>query len=100
MRELAGDFGEFWEAIAGGSAAQRMRGNVKALEIFAAGRDFLEDADVLTEILQVLRGFLEEQLDGFAVGDGQDAPSMTSSDLRSSSAVGLRYRMQSLRTMA
>ena len=56
-----------------------MGGDVEALEIFAARRDFLKHADVLPQILQVLGSFLEEELDGFAVGHAHASSSVTSS---------------------
>src|SRR5215831_13646435 len=98
--ELAGDFGKARESVAGGGTTKRMRGNVQALEIFAARLNLLQDADVFTEILQMLRCFLEEELDGFAIQRAHARPSVTSSGFWDSSAVGLRYKMQSFNTMA
>ena len=77
-----------------------MRRNVKALHVFVLRRNFLEDADVLPQILQVLRSFLEKEFHGFAVWSAHARPSATSSGFNSSSAVGLRYKMQSFNTMA
>ena len=77
-----------------------MRRNVEALHVFALGRNFLEDADILPQILQMLRSFLEKEFHGFAVWSAHARPSATSSGFNSSSAVGLRYKMQSFNTMA
>src|SRR5208337_58880 len=100
VSELGGNFREARKAVTGGSSAERVRGNVEALEIFAPGLDFLKNADVLPQILQVFGSFLEEGLDGFAIGHTHARPSVTSSGFCNSSAVGLRYKMQSFKTMA
>src|ERR1700722_5751858 len=91
MRKLAGYLRETRESIARRGAAERVRGNVQPLQIFAARLDLLQHAHVLTQILQVLGGLLEEQFNSFALGDGHAAPpSNTCSDFCNSSAVGLR----------
>src|SRR5215475_13309828 len=100
MRKLCGDFGKAREAVAGGGAAERVRGNIEPLEVLAARSDFLEDADVRPQVLQVVGGLLEEKLDGFAVQRAHARPSVTSSAFCCSCAVGLRYIMQSPSTMA
>ena len=64
------------------------------------GSDFLQDAHILAQILQVLGSFLKEHLDGFAVRECSRASLRHSSDFCNSSAVGLRYKMQSFNTMA
>src|SRR6266852_332620 len=60
VRELAGDFREARETVAAGGSGESVRGDVQALEVFAARRDFLQYADVLAQVSQMLRGFLEE----------------------------------------
>ncbi len=90
VRELAGDFREARETVAAGGSGEGVRGDVQAFEIFAARRDFLQHANVLAQVLQMLRGFLEEDFDGFAVGHAHARPSVTSSGFCNSSAVGLR----------
>src|SRR6266852_2000171 len=94
------NFRKSWESIARRSSAQRVRRNVKAIQVFVARFRILEHAHVLPQILQVLRGFLEEYLDGFAVHRTHARPSATSSGFCNSSAVGFRYKMQSFRTIA
>ena len=100
VRQLCRNFRKARESVARRSPAQCVRRNVQPLEIFAARRDLLQHADVLPQILQVLGGLLEKHLDGFAVRHAHARPSVTSSGFCSSSAVGLRYRMQSFSTMA
>ena len=98
--QLARNLGEAWKAVTRRSAAQRVRRDIQTLEILAPWLDVLQHADVFPQILQVLRGFLEEDFDSFAVGNAHARPSVTSSGFCNSSAVGLRYRMQSFSTMA
>ena len=98
--ELSCDFGKSRIAVTARSSAERVRGNVQALHVFALGLDLLQYADIFAQILQVLRGFLKEQFYGFAVWSAHARPSATSSGFKSSSAVGLRYKMQSFKTIA
>ena len=103
VRKFTGDFGESWKAVAGGSSAKRVRGNVKPLKIFVLRRNVLQHTHVFSQVLQVLGGFLEEDFDGFAVRSVRRVhtrPSVTSSGLSNSSAVGFRYKMQSFSTIA
>src|SRR5215467_1506892 len=100
MGQLAGNFRKLRVAITRRSSAQRVRRNVEALHVFALRLNFLQHANVFPQILQVLRSFLEEQLHGFAVWSAHARPSATSSGFKSSSAVGLRYKMQSFSTIA
>ena len=60
VRELSGDFGETRKAVAGGRAAECMGGDVETFQIFAARLNFLEDAHVFAEVLEVLGSLLEE----------------------------------------
>src|SRR5215470_14607731 len=91
--ELAGNFGKARKSVACRRAAESVRGNIEALEIFMARLNVLQDADILAEILEMLGSLLEEHLDGFAVQRAHARPSVTSSAFCDSSAVGLRYRM-------
>src|SRR5262249_19354793 len=100
VRKLAGNLGEARETVARRSTTKSVSGDVEAFEIFVTRLDVLQDANIFAEILQVLRGFLEEHFDGFAVKRAHARPSVTSSAFCDSSAVGFRYRMQSLRTIA
>src|SRR6266403_1523416 len=100
MREFSRNLRESGKSIARRGAAERVRRNIEPLQILAAWLDLLKHTHVLPQILQVLRGFLEEHLDAFAVHRAHARPSVTSSGFCNSSAVGLRYRMQSFRTMA
>ena len=100
VSELAGDFRKTRKTVAGRSAAESVGRDVQTFEIFAARSNFLKHADVFPQILQVFRGFLEEDFDGFAVRYAHARPSVTSSAFWTSSAVGLRYRMQSFKTIA
>ena len=77
-----------------------MRSDIKPLEIFFARLDFLKHSDVFPQILQVLRCLLEENFDGFAIRRAHARPSATSSGFINSSAVGLRYKIQSFSTIA
>src|SRR6266404_6825649 len=90
MREFPRNLRESRESIARGRAAERVRRNIKSLQVLVARLDFLQDAHVLPQILQVLRGFLEEHLDAFAIHRAHARPSATSSGFCNSSAVGLR----------
>jgi hypothetical protein len=45
-----------------------VRRNVKALKVFTARSNFLEHADVFTQVLEVLRSFLEENFGSVAIG--------------------------------
>src|SRR5580704_9213916 len=91
VSEFPGNLGESWKSVTRRRPVQRMRSDVQALDVFAARFNLLQHADVLAQILQVLRRFLEEQFDGFALRDAHAVPpSRTSSDFCSSSAVGLR----------
>ena len=90
VRKLAGNFRESREPVTRRSAAQGVRRNVKPFEIFAAWFHVLKHAHVFPQILQVLRGFLEENFDGFAVQRTHARPSATSSGFCNSSAVGFR----------
>ena len=67
VRKFSCNFRESRESVARRRAAQRMRRNVKSFQVFPARFNVLKHADVFPQILQVLRGFLEEHLDGFAV---------------------------------
>ena len=84
--EFAGDFREAREAVTGGRAFESVCGDIQTLEIFATRSDFLKYADVFPQILQVLRGFLEEQFDGFTIRHAHARPSVTSSGFCNSSA--------------
>src|SRR5258708_34671062 len=88
------------KSIARRSAVQRVSRDVTPFQVFSARLNVLKHAHVLPQALQVLRGFLEEYLDGFAVQRTHARPSVTSSGFCNSSAVGFRYRMQSFKTMA
>src|SRR6267143_5726340 len=100
MREFSRNLRESRKSIARRSAAERVRRNIKPFQILVARLDLLKHAHVFPQVLQVLRGFLEEHLDAFAVHGAHARPSVTSSGFCNSSAVGLRYRMQSFRTIA
>ena len=90
MREFPGNFRKSRKPIACRRSTQRMRRNVESFEIFPPRFNVLEHADVFPQILQVLRGLLEEHLDGFAVQRTHARPSATSSGFCNSSAVGFR----------
>src|SRR5215467_3644472 len=100
VRQLAGDFGKLRISVTARRSAQSVRGNVEPLHVLAFRLNLLQHADVLPQILQVLRSLLEKQFDGFAVWSAHARPSATSSGFKSSSAVGLRYKMQSFSTIA
>src|SRR5712692_7386977 len=100
MREFSRNLRESGKSIARRGTAECVRRNIKPLQILVAWLDLLKDTRILPQILQVLRGFLEEHLDAFAVNRAHARPSVTSSGFCSSSAVGLRYRMQSFKTIA
>src|SRR5262249_22927847 len=97
------DFGKAGKPIACGGSSQRVGGNIKAFEVLVLRLDILQHPNVFPQVLQMLRGFLEEDFDGFAIRSVPRAharPSVTSSGLSNSSAVGFRYRIQSFSTMA
>src|SRR5690242_8600991 len=100
VRKFSSNLGESRKTVACGSSAQCMSSNVKTFEVLVLRRDVLQHADVFPQVLQVLGGFLEEDFDGFARGNAHARPSVTSSGFSNSSAVGLRYKMQSFSTIA
>ncbi len=77
-----------------------MRGDVQALDVFVARFGILQNARILPQVLQVFGGFLQKEFDAFALHDAHERPSVATSGFCNSSAVGLRYRMQSFNTMA
>jgi len=68
VRQLSGDLGEQREAVHGRRAAQGVGGNEEALDVAGRGIRVLQDSGVLPQELQVLGGFLEEDLDEFLAG--------------------------------
>src|SRR5438270_13303119 len=67
VRKFAGDFGEPWKAVAGGSSAKRVCSNVKLLKIFVLRLNVLQHAHVFSQVLQLLCGFLYVDIVGFSV---------------------------------
>src|SRR5207237_4464703 len=101
VRKFSYDFREARKSIACRSAAQGVGRDIQTFEVLMFRLDVLQHTDVFPEILQMLRGFLEEDFDGFAVRRAHARPSVASSSgFSNSSAVGSRYNMQSFNTMA
>src|SRR5436309_14485927 len=81
VRKFSCNFRESRESVARRRAAQRMRRNVESFQVFPARFNVLKHADVFPQVSQVLRGFLEEHLDGLWVELPHTLPSPTRSGL-------------------
>ena len=75
VRHFRGDFGKLRKAVAGGSAGERVRGDVELFQILGLRLRLLQHAGILPQILQVFGSLLEEQLDRFVIGPVHRPPS-------------------------
>ena len=90
VRHLRGDFGKLREAVAGGSAGESVRGDVKFFEVLGPGLRLLQHAGIFPQILEVFGSLLEEELDGFLIGPVHRLSSTSTDATRDSAATGLR----------